>query len=90
MKNSILVGALLVSSLSFGQKKNETSAAVEFKNKYAPAMQSGDMEIAKKTILSAKEYIDLAAAHPDTKASTKTLYYKGAIYAAIEIGRAHV
>ena len=85
MKNSILVlvGALLVSSLSFGQKKNETSAAVEFKNKYAPAMQSGDMEIAKKTILSAKEYIDLAAEHPDTKESAKTLYYKGEIYVAI-------
>ncbi len=83
MKNSILVGALLLSSLSFGQKKNETSAAVEFKNKYAPAMQSGDMETAKKAILSAKEYIDLAAAHPDTKESAKTHYYKGEIYVAI-------
>lgn len=83
MKNSILVGALIVSSLSFGQKKNETSAAVEFKNKYAPALQAGDLETAKKAILSAKEYIDLAAEHPDTKESAKTLYYKGEIYIAI-------
>jgi tetratricopeptide (TPR) repeat protein len=80
MKNSILVGTLLLSTLAFGQKKNETSAAVEFKNKFAPALQSKDFETAKKSILSAKEFIDLAAAHPETKESSKTLYYKGEVY----------
>lgn len=83
MKNSILVGTLLLSTLAFGQKKNETSAAVEFKNKFAPALQSKDYETAKKSILSAKEFIDLAAAHPDTKESAKTLYYKGEVYLGI-------
>ncbi len=83
MKKSLLIGAVLLSSLSFGQKKNETSAAVEFKNKYIPAVKSGDLETAKKSILSAKEFIDLAADHPDTKTSSKTLYYKGEIYFAI-------
>lgn len=83
MKNSILVGTLLLSTLSFGQKKNETSAAVEFKNKFAPAFQSQDYETAKKSILSAKEFIDLAAAHPDTKESAKTQYYKGEVYLGI-------
>jgi tetratricopeptide (TPR) repeat protein len=83
MKNSILVGTLILSSLAFGQKKNETSAAVEFKNKFAPAFQSQDYETAKKAILSAKEFIDLAAEHPDTKESAKTLYYKGEVYLGI-------
>ncbi len=83
MKNSILVGTLLLSTLSFGQKKNETSAAVEFKNKFAPAFQSQDFETAKKSILSAKEFIDLAAEHPDTKESSKTQYYKGEIYLGV-------
>lgn len=83
MKNSILVGTILLSTLAFGQKKNETSAAVEFKNKFAPAFQSQDYETAKKSILSAKEFIDLAAEHPDTKESSKTLYYKGEVYLGI-------
>lgn len=83
MKNTVLVAALAVSSLALSQKKNETSAAVEYKNKYLPALQKGDIEGAKKAIQSAKEFIDLAAAHPDTKASEKTLYYKGEIYMAM-------
>jgi tetratricopeptide (TPR) repeat protein len=83
MKNSILVGMLLLSTFTFGQKKNETSAAVEFKNKFVPAFQSKDYETAKKAILSAKEFIDLAAEHPDTKESGKTLYYKGEVYLGI-------
>jgi tetratricopeptide (TPR) repeat protein len=84
MKKSILVGTLVLSTLAFGQKKNETSAAVEFKNKFAPAFQSQDYETAKKSILSAKEFIDLAAAHPDTKETSKTNYYKGEVYLGIK------
>ncbi len=80
MKKSLLVGAILISSLSFGQKKNETSAAVEYLNKFVPALQKKDYATAKKSIVSAKEFIDLAAENPETKESEKTLYYKGAIY----------
>ena len=80
MKQSILVGAILISSLTFGQKKNETSAAVEYLNKFVPALQKKDYATAQKSIVSAKEFIDLAAENPETKESEKTLYYKGAIY----------
>lgn len=82
MKKSLLVGALLVSTLSFGQKKNVTSAAVEFLNKYVPAMKAKNYDQAKKSLTSAKGFIDLAVAHPDTKENPKAHYYKGQIYYA--------
>ncbi len=82
MKKSILVGVLLVSSLAFGQKKNVTSAAVEFQGKYKPALKSQDYELAKKSLITAKGFIDLAIEHPDTKGDQKANYYKGAIYYA--------
>lgn len=80
VKLTLIAGILATTTVSFGQKKNETSAAVEYKSKFEPSMMKGDMEGAKKALLSAKEFIDLAAAHPDTKESAKTLYYKGEIY----------
>lgn len=84
MKNTILIGAVLISSLSFGQKKNETDAALAFLKEYQPAMESKDYDGAKKGILKAKDFIDLAAANEETKDSPKTLYYKGQIYFAGE------
>jgi len=80
MKNNWLIGVLLCSTVAFGQKKNETDAALAYKNKFLPALSSQDFDGAKKAILSAKEFIDLAAAHPETKESSKTMYYKGEIY----------
>lgn len=80
VKLTLIAGILAMTTVSFGQKKNETSAAVEYKSKFEPSMMKGDMEGAKKALLSAKEFIDLAAEHPDTKESAKTLYYKGEIY----------
>jgi tetratricopeptide (TPR) repeat protein len=80
-KTSLIAGALIISASTFAQKKNETSAAVEFKNKYQMSMASGDVEGAKKALIAAKEFIDLAAEHVETKESPKTLYYKGEIYA---------
>jgi len=77
---TLIVATAVVSTFSFGQKINETSAAVEFKNKFQPALMQGKIDDAKNALLSAKKYIDLAAEHPDTKASSKTLYYKGEIY----------
>ncbi|MEJ6776456.1 MAG: tetratricopeptide repeat protein [Crocinitomicaceae bacterium] len=76
------IGVMALTSVSVAQKKNETSAAVEYKNKYRAAMQKGDLETAKKTLISAKGFIDLATVHPDTKNSQKTNWLKGEIYAS--------
>ncbi len=76
----LAVGVLAITSLAYGQKKNETSAAVEYKNNFQPAFMKQDMESAKKSLTKAKEFIDLAASHEDTKGSQKTLLYKGQIY----------
>lgn len=78
----LFAGGLLLSGLGFGQKTNETSAAVEFKQKYQPAIMMGKVDDAKTALLNAKKYIDLASEHPDTKGTSKTLYYKGEIYGA--------
>lgn len=84
MKNNkhwlLTAGLLMTSVLSFAQKAVETSAAVEFKNNFQPAFNSGDMDKAKSSIRKAKDFIDAASAHEDTKESPKTLYYKGEIY----------
>ncbi len=85
MKNIFRSSALFMCGIALttsalAQKKNETSAAVEFKNKYQVALMSGDNEGAKKALIAAKGFIDLAAEHPETKESPKTLYYKGEIY----------
>lgn len=76
-------GILALTSTAFGQKKNETSAAVEYKNNFYPSFAKQDFDSAKKSLLEAKKFIDLAAAHEDTKASQKTLMYKGQIYSSI-------
>lgn len=78
----LLAGGLLLSGLGLSQKTNETSAAVEFKNKFQPSFYQGKIDDAKASLLSAKKYIDLAAENPETKESAKTLYYKGEIYSA--------
>ncbi|MDX2362872.1 MAG: tetratricopeptide repeat protein [Crocinitomicaceae bacterium] len=81
----LAVGILALTSTAFGQKKNETSAAVEYKNNFQSSMAKQDMEGAMKSLLEAKKFIDLAAAHEDTKGSQKTLMYKGQIYSSIAI-----
>lgn len=79
-KSVLITGALILSTVTLAQKKNETSAAVEFKNKYQMAVATGDYETAKKSLVAAKGFIDLAAEHPETKDSPKTLWLKGEIY----------
>ncbi|MES2589997.1 MAG: tetratricopeptide repeat protein [Bacteroidota bacterium] len=83
MKSKILsltlVAGSLISTSVFSQKSVETSAALEFRQ-YGEAMMKGDFELAKKKLTKAKESIDIASAHADTKESSKTLYYKGEIY----------
>lgn len=75
-----LAGSFLISAVTLAQKTNETSAAVEFKQKFQPSLMMGKVDDAKQAILNAKKYIDLASEHPDTKGTAKTLYYKGEIY----------
>lgn len=83
IKQSILVvGAMGIASLSFGQKSVETSAAVE-RNSAQKMMMMGKMEEAKSKFLSAKDFIDKAAAHEDTKNNQKTLWLKGDIYTTL-------
>lgn len=82
-KGSILtLGVLTLTSVAFGQKKNETSAAVVYKQQFQINMMKGKVDDAKKSLIEAKSFIDLAAAHEDTKNSQKTLWLKGEIYAA--------
>lgn len=71
-----------LASLSFGQKSIETSAAVE-RNGAQKLMMMGKMDDAKAKFLSAKEFIDKAAAHEDTKNNQKTLWLKGDIYTTL-------
>ncbi len=93
IKISFFAGSILLTFNSFSQKMNETSAALEY-NKYADIlarmMMTGEnnMEAGKKALVKAKEYIDLAAAHPETKESPKTLFYKGEIYTGLLIASA--
>lgn len=93
IKISFIAGSFLMSFQSFSQKMNETSAALEY-NKYADIlakmMMTGEdnLEAGKKALLKAKTFIDLAAAHPDTKDSPKTLFYKGEIYTGLLIAAA--
>lgn len=79
--------ALFAGSIAFGQKKTETDAALAFKS-YETAMASQDMVNAKKSLLKAKGFIDAASTNAETENSPKTLFYKGEIYASIQIMRA--
>lgn len=81
-KGAFIAGILLVSSLSFAQKKIETDAVLAFQG-YQKAMIAGDVTEMKKQLLKAKESIDIAAANPETEKSPKTLFYKGEIYASM-------
>lgn len=91
INSTIAVGALFLSNVSMAQKINETNAAVAYINRFEPALSSfmdgssTDLSDAKKALLEAKKFIDLAAAHEDTKGSQKTLYYKGLIYSSFSV-----
>ena len=71
-KHLILAATVTISFASISQKTNETSAAVE-RNNSKKAMMTGNAEGALKSLLSAKEYIDKAAVHEDTKNNQKTI-----------------
>ena len=84
MKKIFLIVAIaFCATVSFSQKKNVTTAAVTYQG-----AQKVRAELANytKELLEAKEYIDLAIAHQDTKADPKAWMYKGKIY--MELGMA--
>ena len=83
IKSTLLVGTILAANVSISQKKNETSAAVAYKNTYSSAISSGNIPAAKKALLDAKKYIDLAIENPETQNSPKTLMLKGNIYSTL-------
>lgn len=82
MKSALVVGTVLLSGVSIAQKKNETTAAVAYKNTFMTAMGNQDLVAAKKALIDAKKFIDLAAENPETKESPKTLMLKGSIYSS--------
>ena len=83
IKSTLLVGTILAANVSISQKKNETSAALAYNNTYSQAISSGNIPAAKKALLDAKKYIDLAIENPETQNSPKTLMLKGNIYSTL-------
>ena len=82
---TLVLGLLALTTAAYGQKKNVTTAAVEY-GKLRPMLldpRGMDLEGAKKSALVAQKFIDLAAAHPDTKEDQKMFLKKGQIYTAI-------
>lgn len=81
-KGLMAAGILMISSLSFAQKKIETDAALAFQS-FEKAQMTGDLVEAKKQLLKAKESIDIASTNAETEKSPKTLFLKGEIYTSM-------
>ncbi|TNE53320.1 MAG: tetratricopeptide repeat protein [Bacteroidetes bacterium] len=84
MMNRKLVGAVVFATVCCAgivsaQKATLTSAVLEFRN-YGTALRKSNMDGAKSALIKAKEYIDAAAKHDETKDNPKMYYYKGEIY----------
>ena len=83
MKRFVLTVAIaLFTVASFAQKGNITNAAMAFKDAQG---NMADLEKSTKDLMEAKDYIDKACAHPDTKESPKGLMYKGKIYVELSL-----
>lgn len=84
---ALTIGVFAIQATGIAQKAKETSAAVEYQ-KVQSAMFQQNMDDAKKSLFSAKEFIDQAAQHEDTKGSQKTLWLQGDIYGTLAIFKA--
>ena len=73
------IGLVLLTSVSFAQKKNVQSAS-KYLNDAREAMRDQDMEQAAKDFIGAKDYIDQASQHEDTQNDPKMFMYRGEIY----------
>ena len=78
----LVAAVLFTSTLSFGQKKNVTNAAIQRKAALE-AIVFQKFDEAKEALKEAKGFIDLACEHADTKDGQKTLWLKGDIYSLI-------
>ena len=78
MKKQLLLAglSLILSTAAFAQKKNVTDAILLMR-KYNPM---GELAANKKTVTDAKNFIDLAAANPETAEDFKTHLYRAQIY----------
>tara|TARA_B100000508_G_scaffold141026_1_gene145293 strand:- start:74673 stop:75845 length:1173 start_codon:yes stop_codon:yes gene_type:complete len=75
----MLTGVLAIATNLSAQNSNVVSAAIEYK-KYMPAMMQQNMDEAKSVLMEAKNLIDPAMNHEDTKDDEKANYYNGVIY----------
>lgn len=80
MKSVVLGLSVLFVGSSFAQKSNVVSAAVEYKKNPIGLLMQGKGEESLKVLETAKEFIDKAAVHEDTKDDSKMNYYRGMIY----------
>lgn len=79
MKQIVLTGMIAFLAIAgFAQKSNVTNAAMAYSS-YMENM-TADPATAKKDLLEAKSYIDLACVHTETIADPKAWMYKGKIY----------
>jgi len=72
----------ILTTAVFAQKKNVQNAVMDFRA-YEKAIQNQNAAGAKKSLLSAKNYIDMAASNPETAQDLKMYFFKGNIYLAI-------
>ena len=81
MKKQLLLAglSLVLSTATFAQKKNVTDAILLMR-KYNP---TGEIAANKKIVTEAKNFIDLAAANPETAQDSKMLFYRAQIYYAL-------
>ena len=82
LRIGLLSGLLIISIGINAQNSNVVSAAIEYK-KYEPELLQGNLDKAKEIILEAKNFIDPAMKHEDTKNDEKANMYNGKIYFAL-------
>jgi tetratricopeptide (TPR) repeat protein len=79
MKFFLAAFTLMLTLSAFAQKKNVQNAVMDFRA-YEKAIQSQNTAGAKKSLMSAKNYIDLAAANAETAQDLKMYFFKGNVY----------
>lgn len=84
IKTTLLGIALAVNLGAFAQKKNVVNAIMDYTS-YEKAISSQNFAGAKKSLLSAKSNIDLAAENAETAQDLKMLFNKGRIYMGLAV-----
>lgn len=84
IKTTLLGLSLVLSAGAFAQKKNVVNAIMDYTS-YEKAIASQNIAGAKKSLLSAKSNIDLAAENAETAQDLKMLFNKGRIYMGLAV-----